>query len=210
MREQIACPLTWPVGWPRTAKPTPSRFILTSTKNYPGPATARDAVLRELRFLKADRIQISTNMPITREGRFADNRRDPVDTGAAVYFTLKDKRQVLACDRWKTVGENLWSIAKTIEATRGIERWGSVTTEQAFAGYIALEEKTQASCWDVLGLKKEGLQLATPDGIQHAERIILTAWREKAMIAHPDKGGTSEALAEVNAAKDMALQLIKQ
>lgn len=212
MLDQNSYPLTWPLGWPRTKTPQASRFVLTSTGHHPGPAHARDTLLSELDRLRAVNVSISTNLPLARDGRFKEAKSNvPADAGAAVYFTLKDRKQVLACDKWKTVGENLWAIAKTIEATRGIERWGSVTTEQAFAGYTALPEKTQASCWEVLGIKPEGFNLDNPAGIAHAEQIILSAWREKIRVAHPDvEGGSSEAFAAVNAAKDMALQLIRQ
>src|SRR3712207_8918795 len=55
---------------------------------------------------------------------------------------LKGEKRVLACDKWDRIADTIHAIAKTIEATRGIERWGSVTTEQAFAGYTRSEEHT--------------------------------------------------------------------
>lgn len=209
MRYQLDYPLTWPAGQPRTRNPQQSRF--RNVEGYrPDIRKARAAVIRELELLGADRVSISTNSATRRDGDWSEARQVMTDKGAAVYWNFGDERKVLACDKWETLGENLWAIAKTIEATRGIERWGSVTTKQAFAGYTALPEKTQASCWEVLGVNKDGFNLANPAGKKHAEQIIISAWREKMRATHPDHGGNAEDFSAVNAAKDMALQLINQ
>jgi hypothetical protein len=47
------------------------------------------------------------------------------DSGAAVYFTRKGRDQCIACDKWDSVRDNLHAIGKTIEALRGIDRWGT-------------------------------------------------------------------------------------
>jgi hypothetical protein len=151
------------------------------------------------------RVIISTNIPLRRDGLPYSNQKEPEDTGAAVYWrNRKDKQLVLACDKYDTVGDNLYAIGKTIEATRGIERWGSVTAEQAFAGYARLPEKTGPSCWEILGISPPGT-VSYPIN----ESVILKAYRDKAQKTHPDSGGSSEAFAAVVQAKDVALQLIK-
>jgi hypothetical protein len=44
-----------------------------------------------------------------------------------------------ACDRWDSVADNVQAIRKTIEALRGIERWGTGDmVQRAFAGFVAL------------------------------------------------------------------------
>jgi hypothetical protein len=159
-------------------------------------------VIQELRrFGVGDyNVVISTNLPLRRDGLPYSNQREPDDTGAAVYWkNRKGKQLVLACDKYDTVGDNLYAIGKTIEATRGIERWGSVTAEQAFAGYATLNEKTGPSCWETLGLEPHG----------QTEKSILDAFRKMARASHPDNGGSSEAFSAVVAAKDTAMQLIK-
>jgi hypothetical protein len=61
------------------------------------------------------------------------NRRAPSDTGAAVYFSYKGRQMCFACDKWQDVYDNIYAISKTIEALRGIERWGAGDmVEQAF------------------------------------------------------------------------------
>ncbi len=146
------------------------------------------------------RVVISTNIQLRRDGLPYSNQKEPLDTGVAVYWKdRKDKQLVLACDKYNTVGDNLYAIGKTIEATRAITRWGTVTAEQAFAGYVALNEKTGPSCWEILGLERHS----------NTERSVLEAYRAKARSLHPDVGGNSDSFAALVAAKDMALQLVK-
>ena len=67
------------------------------------------------------------------------NQREPADTGVAVYFQLQDAPMVFACDKYNHVRDNIRAIGKTIEALRGIERWGaSDMMERAFTGFQAL------------------------------------------------------------------------
>lgn len=199
MAEYTSFPLSWPLTWKRTKFPTHSRF---GRRNPPTVAQGRDGVIRELRMMGVFdwQVVISTNVPLRRDGLPYSNQKEPSDTGVAVYFKVEGKPTVLACDKWNTVGDNLWAIAKHIEALRGQDRWGVGSLAQAFQGYVALEEKTQASCWDVLGI---------PQSNNSNENIVMDAYRRKARETHPDTGGTPEAFAEVVRAKDMALQLIK-
>lgn len=105
------------------------------------------------------------------------------------------------CDRWRTIAENVQAIAKTIEALRGIERWGAKhMVKAAFRGFAALPEKASSrTCWQVLGLLS---------GSQQTRDHIETAYRAKAKECHPDAGGTHEQMAELNEARQQALQSI--
>lgn len=176
----------------------------------PTVSAGTTVILEQLRLMRVPdyMVVISTNVQLRLDGRPYSNQKEPSDPGAAVYWTAKNKqRRVLACDKYRTVGENLYAIGKTIEATRAIERYGSVTTEQAFAGYAALEEKTEASCWDVLGIPPP---IAPGLSAQNRENAVLDAYRRKARETHPDNGGSPEAFDAVVKAKDIALQLVKQ
>lgn len=188
-----AYPLTWPAGWPRTRNPTHSRF--GSWKNKPSVAKGTDAMLDELRKLGASAVIISTNLQLRNDGLPRSNQAEPRDTGAAVYFKLKGKPRVLACDKWNTVGQNLYAIAQHVGALRGQERWGVGNIEQAFAGYAAIPERTGGvSWWDVLGVP-----------LNAGEDQIKTAYRDKAKTAHPDTGGSHESMSRLNEAYTMAL-----
>ena len=68
------------------------------------------------------------------------NQTPPADKGVAVYFTHKKQAMCFACDRWDRVQDNIYAIAMTIQALRGIERWGSGSmVEQAFLSVSTLD-----------------------------------------------------------------------
>lgn len=182
-----AYPLTWPEGWQRTnpARRGWSQFGAHSMKDC-----ARK-IIDEVRLAAGQQTVISTNVTLRLDGLPYSNQKPPADPGAAVYFRYEDKPIVLACDRWRTVEENLWAIAKHIEALRGQERWGVGSLEQAFQGYIALPAPEQ--WWQVLGVPSN----ADADTIQ-------TAYRTLARKHHPDAGGNHDQFVRIQAAYDAA------
>lgn len=179
-------PLDWPAGWKRTASPKRAPFKVS-------PAQAERDLLAELRMMGAKRVIISTNRRVNRDGSFSAARQLVYDPGVAVYFTRGARDVVLACDQYHEIHANLRAIGKTIEALRGIERWGaSDMLERAFTGFEALPAPEQ--WWQVLGV---------PAAATREE--INRAWREAARRAHPDQGGSDAAMARVNAARDRGL-----
>ena len=182
-----AFPLHWPAGWPRTRSPQPSRFDVSSF------AVVRDNLFREINLLGGTHIVLSTNVPLRQDGIPYANMRQPQDRGVAVYFLRRGKQMVFACDRWAKIEDNMRAIEKTIEAVRGIDRWGaSEMLERAVQAFEALP--APSSCWDVLGVRP---------GASRSE--VEAAYRMEARRAHPDTGGSNAAMAELNRARDEAL-----
>lgn len=182
-----AYPLHWPTGWPRTRSPQSSRFDVSSF------AVVRDNLFREIKLLGGTHIVLSTNVPLRNDGIPYANRAQPNDRGVAVYFLRRGRQMVFACDRWQKIEDNMRAIEKTIEAVRGIDRWGaSEMLERAVQAFEALP--APKSCWDILGLRPG----ASADDVSRA-------YRDKARRAHPDAGGSSSAMAELNRARDEAL-----
>lgn len=193
-------PLQWPAGWPVTSAPGTSRF--GEGGRGVSMIQALDYAEAELRRLGAVDPVISSNLRPRRDGRpYADQPRPVKGGGVAIYFTLKKRRLVLACDLWRKPEENLWAIAKHVEALRGQQRWGVGSIEQAFAGYAALPPKRGQDCWETLGLAGRG---NAP-----TEQEVIAAWRDLAKVAHPDvEGGSAEAFQRLNDAKAIALATI--
>lgn len=154
-------------------------------------------VMNELRLLGARLPVVSTNVPLRRDGLPLASAKRIDDPAAAVYFTYKDRQTCFACDRWNKVEDNIWAIAKTIEAMRGISRWGTGDMlDAAFSGFTALPPPG-AFDWRS-ELTVDGL---TPETREGAER----AYRHKAKMLHPDiPGGSAEAMARLNRAIEMA------
>lgn len=178
-----AFPLKWPMGRDRQSKYSrkPAAFKTT-------PGRARDELLHELKLLGARDVVISSNVATYRRGgqdiMYADQSAAKEDPGVAVYYTWKGEQYALACDRYTTVTDNLQALNKTVNAIRGIERWGTgEMMKAAFAGFKALPEQSQSqTAWyEVLEVSPKA-----------NESQIKEAYRRKAMESHPDRGGNSE------------------
>lgn len=189
-----AFPLHWPEGWPRTARPASSRFDVSF-------AAARDGLIREIKMLGGRYVVISTDIELRRDGLPYANQPEPKDRGVAVYFEWKGKQHVLACDRWDKIKDNLRALEKTVEAMRGIERWGASTMlERAFSAFVALPAPTAKRAWrEILGFGPD----SKPD-----QDDIAFAYRHRVKKAHPDAGGSPDAFNELQRAKEEALREI--
>lgn len=183
-----AYPLAWPEGWKRTRIRSGARF----KQSFTG---ARDFLFAELHRMEATNCILSTNLQLRRDGLPLANQRNPEDAGAAVYFSYKKRGMVFACDRYARIEHNIYAIALTIEALRGIERWGaSDMMERAFTGFTALPASTQTRSWRfVLGL---------PDFGDVTRQMVEEHFRARIRFCHPDTGGSHEAMIELNSARE--------
>ncbi len=189
-----AYPLHWPLGVPRT--PAHRRKLAPFRITQFG--LVRDRLLGELRRLGAQNVILSTNLPTRQDGLpYANARMNLEDPGAAVYFLLKGKPTSMACDRWRHVIDNVHALELSIKAIRGLERWGSSDfVDRAFAGFAELPPA--ANDWRaVLGFPLSARP--SPDDIERA-------WRAKAREAHPDAGGSHDAMVRLNEAREAALR----
>jgi len=141
--------------------------------------------------------------PLLRRRSPLSSQPEPDDRGVAVYFKLKGKDRVLACDRYTTVADNIAAIAAHIECMRGVDRYGVGSLDQAFAGYDALPPPgavAKIPCRKVFGLD----EAVTPNRGE-LDRL----YRQMAQQFHPDlQGGSHEAMAMLNTARDEALKEI--
>lgn len=208
-----AYPLAWPAGWPRTSagarQDSKYRFKRTRYSSTQSPywtfAEARDALSAELDRLGASGIVLSTNYEPRLDGLPRAGGRIPDDTGIAIYFTLKGRPMVMACDMHVRAEENMRSLALAIEAMRQIERHGGgVMMERAFTGFEALPAPTKAKRhWmDVLAILPADRSAVTKSVVEAHYRLL-------AKDRHPDATtGSHDAMAELNHARDEALKEI--
>jgi hypothetical protein len=186
-----AYPLQWPQGWTRTKYRGDSRFKSPASK-------AHSLLTAELGRLGATGTVISSNVPLKADGTMRLDR-EPVDPGVAVYFQRDEKQMVFACDQYDRMGDNLLAIAKTIEAMRGIERWGAgEITDRAFSGFKGLPANASEGedCWKVLGLAP-----------MSAANLVTLVHKDMVRKLHA-RGATSEEFSRVNVARDDALRAL--
>lgn len=196
MSEHItAFPLTWPDGWKRSKKQEHAPFGRRGANNYLRDVTLSEAatfVLGELKRMgipKAEVI-ISTNVKLRLDGLPYSDQKEPADGGASVWWKDGDSRKVIAIHRYYRVADNLYAIGKTIEALRGIDRWGSgEILERTFTGFTALpnlQEETWNQVIDVAA------HMPTAD--------VKEIFRKRRFKAHPDQGGSDSEFHRVNQA----------
>lgn len=201
-----AYPLCWPTNRPRT-----ERYRRERARFDMSFARARDEIVRQIELMcgkyalarRETGLIISTNIALRRDGLPLASQRQPEDPGVAVYFTYKKRPMCFACDRWEKVEDNMQAIAKTIDALRGIARWGTGDMmEAAFTGFTALPApgQTRARGWrDVLGF--------TANWRGDIEEVYA-AYKVKRSKAHPDNGGSTDEFHAIQTAYEQACQEI--
>jgi hypothetical protein len=185
-----AYPLQWPKNWPKT---DPKKREASHRFKNVTLTGALSGLRTEVGRLGGKDLVLSSNYTL--------GNTTPKECGVVAYFAYEERQVAIPCDRWDKIEGNIRAIALTIEAMRGMERWGAKSMITAmFSGFAALSERTGKSCWELLGLKPEPLP---------TEKEVMAAYRAKSRTAHPDGGGSSEAFNELARAKDIALSTIQ-
>lgn len=186
-----AYPLQWPKSWPKTEtnKKEDGRFKQTL-------AGALNNLKNECTRLGGKNLVLSSNYTLGCER--------PAEPGVVAYFQLEEANIAIPCDRWKLVEHNVQAIALTIEAMRGMERWGAKHMITAmFTGFKALPQKGSGMDPYVV--------LKLPLGKEVTEAEITAAYKRRAKEVHPDvPGGSEEQWREVREAHDLLMQNAKK
>lgn len=194
-------PLQWPEELPRhkgMREKSPFRTGLNPALNNARKslvAFGRDTGIQ----VKPESVVFSSNV-----GGLGDNR--PSDPGIALWFEWDGATRCIAVDRYSTPEANLQAIHHIIEADRTKLRHGSLAiVRAAYKGFIALPSPgARKRPWrEVLGI----------NGFRPASDItkgdIEASYRKLAKERHPDAaGGSTEAMAELNLAREEALREI--
>lgn len=185
-----AYPLQWPDGWPRTEphRRENPRFKTTL------PA-ALDNLARQLKLMGGKKLVLSSNYTL--------GSNNPKDPGVVAYFEWTDKphdfqpkfiAMSIPCDRWLRLEANVQAIALTIEAMRGMERWGAKHMIKAmFTGFKLLPAGNGEDWFSVLGVSSN----ASPE-------TIKARYLELVKIHHPDTGGDHERFVKIQNAFETA------
>ena len=185
-------PLAWPDGLPRTEHKATSQFRTTLSG-------AIGNVKKSLAAFGTDTGKAVSEVAVTSNvGGIAFEA--PSDTGVAIWFEWEGAQRCIAVDRYPKVEDNLQAIHHILEARRTEMRHGGLhIVRQTFKGFVALPAPAGARSW------RELLGLTGP--VTAAQ--IDNAYREQAATAHPDKGGTTEAMSALNRARTEAKAAIQ-
>jgi hypothetical protein len=180
-------PLSWPDGFPRTERKVTSQF-----------RTTLSAALKNVRgslqlFAKDSGKEVSNIVLSSNAGGLELDQ--PIDTGVAAWFEWDGQQRCIAVDRYPKVEDNLQAIHHIIDARRTEMRHGGLhVVRQTFKGFTALPAPPGRKSWrEVLGFR--------PDERLAGAASIDARYRELAAKAHPDRGGTTDKMAELNRAR---------
>ena len=204
-------PLQWPEGFPRTmnADRMRSRFGVRGQVSF---SQARNEMLVELERLGAANVVLTSDLPVRNDGLPYASSRAGDDPGVSVWFVLPDSEgklheRVFPCDKWKTHAENMTAIARTVEAMRGMDRWGvGQVVQRAFTGFAALPPGPTGTIPPVPAKKPWREVLGMPVIVEGSvPKVVLLSLakglhRELIKDAHPDAGGEAAVAAELNVA----------
>lgn len=203
-------PLQWPSRLARTI-PTERKWSQFGGRDRGSlsPYATGQEVIDELARLGATAMMITSHLPSNSvHGVPMAEAQRVADPGIAVWFEYRRLERVLACDRWLKPAENLRAIAKSIEAMRGLDRWGVADVlENVFTGFAAAlppgapVKRDWREVLGVAGLVEQLEQMETDDLVA----VVKARHRKAIAEAHPDAGGSTERAAELNAALDEAI-----
>lgn len=187
-----AFPLQWPAGKPRTNIDRRKRGQFQADGRPITRIAAVEKVRREVAALGGVYPLISSNLELRKDGMPRLDRAEPYDAGICLFFSMKGRPYAMACDTYSELAQNIAAVANHIEATRRIERYGVATAAETLQAFQTLPAPKRPH--EILGVAI---------GATSAE--IKAAWRARIADAHPDRTGSHDAAAEVNAARDAML-----
>ena len=186
-----AYPLAWPENMRRSTYREKSRFKTSLS-------SALKNVQTSLRLFGTDSGRAVTDIVLSSNCTLGVDR--PSDSGVAAWFRWNGDSVCIPVDRYDSAEANLQAIHHIIEARRVELRHGTLQLVRAtMQGFKALPPPPGAKArkpWtEVLGLP-----------VSAGKDQIEKAYRDKAKEAHPDAGGSDEAMVELSRAKQEALE----
>lgn len=176
-------PLCWPDGYPRTENPQKSRFRSTSFE------TIKNNVFYQVFRLGGENVILSTNIPLRNDGTPYAEYGSVGDNGVAIYFDLKGKPTCIACDAWSIVMDNMNAVALTLEAMRGIDRWGCTQMlDRMFTGFQGLPAAGETFNADFLR-ECFGVRSFEELDREWSDERLKVRHRELCKMFHPDGPG---------------------
>lgn len=194
-------PLQWPEGWDRTParKRERARFKMSLFQ------AAQNVAAEVVRMGGANGV-ITTDSAARKDGLPYATQRQPDDPGVAVWWLDEHGHErVIACDHWDRIEANMRAIGASLEAMRGLERWGAgQVARRARQSFTALPAGDGGDAAPISRTRpwREVLGGGFPAGLSSTDLLVLAKGRHRQLMltAHPDRGGSDNRAVELNVA----------
>lgn len=179
-----------------------------------GPTKAYQMLADEVRRIGGDAVIIEAGFredQIRNDGWPYSSAR-PSHSAVRVSFHSRHGPLSFECGTYKTIDDNLYAIALTMQALRAVDRYGAVKGAQQYKGWKQLpgdqppEQPTTAVDLRMAAAflcKLAGEPDSMIPAVLNLPSSIREVYRAAALRCHPDRGGSPEMMARVNAAKDL-------
>jgi hypothetical protein len=194
---------SWPAG------------VTVARRNSPFKASygvSEDLLMRELWHLGARDVVLEIDIQasdLRLDGTLRANAR-PQGPRVILYAATKHGPLMMPCATFAHWQDNIRAIALSLEALRKVDRYGCSQRGEQYRGWTAIPASTGVTtrvhaAWDILAREAAG-EPGSAIKPEHRSRETLDRYfREAAMMAHPDAGGTDERMAAVNRARETIL-----
>jgi len=130
--------------------------------------------------------------------------------GLILSFTSNGQPREFAADHYDDWKDNLYAVAKTLEALRGINRWGGASSGKQYAGFSpVLAPDAQPMPASFASSQSAAVFLAdhaegwSAGQILNNSLVLKSAYNAASIKLHPDTGGTHEGFVQLQQAKDL-------
>jgi hypothetical protein len=194
-----AFPLQWPAGFPRWKSGRTAGAFKTDFDSAVRNVRRSLELFAKDSGKKVDMPILSSNVdfnPLTS----SNASKRPTDPGVAVWFSWDGLQVCIPVDRYATPAANLPAIHHIIEARRVELRHGTLALVRAtFTGFQALPAPKGQGWRDILEIT----------AINPTRHHVEDQYKRLSRSRHPDvAGGSNEAMAALNTARDNALKEI--
>ncbi len=188
--------LDWPAGRPRKMAKDRRRGTYSTGGTLVSLAEANQRLADELVRHKAVDIELYAEFMPAASGRVTGQKWSGVDPGAVVRYNVDRTLFCLPCDTFTELAQNIAGLAEYLKSVRKQEALGVATLSEMMTAFAALP--APPSWREILGVGLDATLLAAE-----------ASYRRLAFNAHPDKGGSVEAMQRLNDAIAQAREELK-
>lgn len=133
-----------PLHWPNTKDAT-RPMMRSLNSSYPLNLTLREALAYledEVKELAPQAAILYSNIEHLNNERM--RRKINPEPGVTLELKVANKNYYIACDRWVSIEQNLYSLHLGIRAIRNLVKWGLADLDVAMHGFAAIKQRIES------------------------------------------------------------------